>query len=141
MQLLTINDAATLTGKSIQTIRRMIKQKKVHVKRQKTPQGFNYLIIKESLDEFLDQTNTATIRPHMDIQPTSREHRSITQQVDDPYKKEVERFSTTIQKLIEQHEKDKENLFQLLKNFQDRVGTLESQIKLLEAPTSWWKFW
>lgn len=47
--LITITDAATLSGKSIQTIRRAIKAKKIRVKKQKTPQGFNYLIVKDTL--------------------------------------------------------------------------------------------
>lgn len=49
--LITITDAASISGKSIQTIRRAIKAKKIKVKKQKTPQGFNYLIIKDTLVE------------------------------------------------------------------------------------------
>ncbi len=47
--LITITDAAAISGKSIQTIRRAIKAKKIRVKKQKTPQGFNYLIVKDTL--------------------------------------------------------------------------------------------
>lgn len=124
MQLININEAAVLSGKSIQTIRRMIKQKKISVRRQKTPQGFNYLIDKDSLTQIV-----------ADSQNTEREHRPITG--------EFERFNATVQKLIEQNERDKENFFQLIKTFQDRVVSLENQIKLLEAPAPrkrWWQF-
>lgn len=125
MQLITINEAAQVAGKSIQTIRRMIKQKKVQVKRQKTPQGFNYLIIQESL-------KTAT-QGTPDIQENEREHRPVTTSHED---------HTTIQRLIEQNQKDKENFFQLLKTFQERNTYLEDRVKLLEAPKpSWWKIW
>ncbi len=134
MQLITINEAAQVAGKSIQTIRRMIKQKKVQVKRQKTPQGFNYLIIQESL---ITATQAAP-----DIQENEREHRPVTTSHEDLLKAELDRFDTTIQRLIEQNQKDKENFFQLLKTFQERNTYLEDRVKLLEAPKpSWWKIW
>lgn len=128
MQLLTINEAAELASKSIQTMRRMIKQKKIQVKRQKTPQGFNYLIIKESLLDFMNKQT-------MDSQiMEEREHRPITSS--------YEELTATIQKLIEQHAKDKENFFGLIKTFQERNTVLEEKVKLLEAPKpSRWKFW
>lgn len=142
MELITINDAATFSGKSIQTIRRMIKQKKVRVKRQKTPQGFNYLIIKGSLEEFINSHTQTATQPDVATQPDSREHRAIDPQFGDAFRAEMERFNTTTQKLIEQNQRDKENFFQLIKTFQDRVFALENQIKLLEAPARrWWKIW
>lgn len=148
MQLININDAAAVSGKSIQTIRRMIKQKKVQVKRQKTPQGFNYLIVKESLIEHINQSNQTPIQDtannhadtHSDIQNEEREHRPITSSFEELFKAEVERFNVTIQKLIEQNDRDKSNFFQLIKTFQDRVLNLEGHIKMLEQPKKpWWK--
>lgn len=47
--LISITDAASISGKSIQTIRRAIKAKKIKVRKQKTPQGFNYLIVRDTL--------------------------------------------------------------------------------------------
>jgi hypothetical protein len=41
---ITIQEASELANKSIQTIRRSLKSKKLKYKRQDTPQGFNYLI-------------------------------------------------------------------------------------------------
>lgn len=141
MQLININEAAVISGKSIQTIRRMIKQKKISVKRQKTPQGFNYLIIKDSLVGYLSR-DTQTITQEATItQATNRGHRPITSASEDDFEIKIERFNSTIQKLIEQNERDKENFFQLIKTFQDRVVSLENQIKLLEAPKKrWWQF-
>jgi len=47
-----------------------------------------------------------------------------------------------MQKLISQHEKDKENLFRLIKSFQDRMIVLENQVKMLESPKKrWYQFW
>lgn len=180
-ELITIIQAAQISGKSIQTIRRMIKQKKIRVRKQKTPQGFNYLIVKESIVDFLNDTRSKTFfsdtnsvesfsfpqqqttpkktseseelmsNPHVTMihqanqQPTQmddREHRSITQDALEEFRNEVGKFNMTIQKLIEQHQNDKSNFFDLIKTFQDRVIILENQIKLLEAPkASWWQFW
>ena len=47
--LLSISEAAELIGKSTQTIRRMVRGKKIKFRRKKTPQGFTYHIDKESL--------------------------------------------------------------------------------------------
>lgn len=142
MHLININDAAALSGKSIQTIRRMIKHKKIQVRRQKTPQGFNYLIIKESLLDYIHRDAQAAPQDTSTTQISNREHRPITPALEDHFKTEVERFNTTIQKLIAQNERDKENFFQLVKTFQDRVVSLENQIKLLEAPRKrWFRFW
>lgn len=147
MDLLSIIDAASITGKSIQTIRRMIKQKKVQVKKQKTPQGFNYLVVKESLLEFIagqpQQSHISGTAPvPSDVIPEEREHRSVGDGKMFDFTGEVERFTSTIQKLIEQNERDKANFFQLVKTFQDRVFVLENQVKMLSAPRPrWWQFW
>ncbi len=158
MQLITITEAASTANKSIQTIRRMIKQKKIQVKRQKTPQGFNYLIVKDSLLTAVAAINEAAthelpeeMTPEVDstihdvtatTQPMERDHRAITQELHDTFQAQFERFGATINTLIEQNTRDKDNFFQLIKTFQDRVITLENHIKLLEAPAApWWKFW
>lgn len=142
MELLTINEAASLSGKSIQTIRRMIKHKKVQVKRQKTPQGFNYLIIKETLLNYLNRVSQPGTQEEASSQNLEREHRPINANYEEAFKGELERFGTTIQKLIEQNAHDKENFFGLIKTFQDRVFTLENHIKMLEAPRrKWWRVW
>lgn len=176
-ELITIIQAAQISGKSIQTMRRMIKQRKLRVKKQKTPQGFNYLIVKSSLDElmndahskafFNDYPSAPVMQPQtpvnqqtqeqsqplntrtehattyeMPTQETTREHRAINQEIIEEFRGEVGKFNTTIQKLIEQHQSDKTNFFDLIKTFQDRVIILENQIKQLEAPKpSWWKIW
>ncbi|MEK9132122.1 MAG: hypothetical protein AAB606_00205 [Patescibacteria group bacterium] len=146
MELLTINEAALFSGKSIQTIRRMIKQKKVTVKRQKTPQGFNYLVIKDSLLESISRASQTPTQAEPIIQEDTREHRPITEatspDLEQVFRREIGQFNTTIQKLVEQNQKDKEGFFQLIKTFQDRVVVLEDQIKQLGAPqASWWQFW
>ncbi len=46
---LTLQEAAILLGKSVQTIRRMIKKGELKSQKIKTPQGFHYVIKKEDL--------------------------------------------------------------------------------------------
>ncbi|MFA5948478.1 MAG: hypothetical protein WC806_05975, partial [Candidatus Gracilibacteria bacterium] len=48
-KLISIQEASDISNKSIQTIRRAIKAKKIIYRRKKTPQGFNYLIDFDSL--------------------------------------------------------------------------------------------
>ncbi|MBI2634149.1 hypothetical protein HYW82_00575, partial [Candidatus Peregrinibacteria bacterium] len=45
----TIQEAADLSGKSLQTIRRAIKAKKLKARKSATPQGFSYSIDFNSL--------------------------------------------------------------------------------------------
>lgn len=145
MQLLTINQAAEISGKSIQTIRRMIKKKKLQIKRKKTPQGFNYLIFEDSLLGLLKEPVQAPIQTPTQTASTtqmaSREHRSINDQDNELFKAQIDGLNVTIQKLVEQNAKDKENFFGLVRTFQDRIVFLENHIKLLEAPKPWWKIW
>ena len=154
MNLITINQAAEISNKSVQTIRRMIKQKKIHVKKQRTPQGFNYLIIEDSFNKFMEAAKAVEVATDPDIQEIEREHRPISQNFEEDFRGQLDNMNSTIQKLIDQNERDrqklmelgerdKENFFGLIKTFQDRVVVLENHIKLLESPkkNSWWKLW
>ena len=48
-KFISIQESADLSSKSVQTIRRAIKSKKLKHRRQKTPQGFNYMVSYEAL--------------------------------------------------------------------------------------------
>ena len=51
-------------------------------------------------------------------------------------------YAVIVEKLIDQHQSDKDRLYALVEAFQNRVVTLEEQIKLLQAPKKkWWKVW
>lgn len=146
MEFITITEAANVTGKSIQTIRRMIKRKRVQVRRQKTPQGFNYLVDRQSLEAYLQNRDNQMNNQIMGMAGGSaplpyssleRKHGGIDES---SFAREIDRFTNTIEKLVLQNEKDKENFFNLIKTFQERVSVLENQIKLLEAPKKrWWQ--
>ncbi|MEK7528562.1 MAG: hypothetical protein AAB592_02250 [Patescibacteria group bacterium] len=154
MSYITILEAATISGKSIQTIRRMIKRKKLHTKKQKTPQGFNYLVEKDSLNQLgssdysLDNTDTQQahgehdMASHSTIHSSSRDHRSLNNDFDF-IRSELSQFNGTVQKLITQNERDKQSFFELIKTFQERIVVLENEIKQLEAPQNkkWWELW
>jgi mRNA-degrading endonuclease YafQ of YafQ-DinJ toxin-antitoxin module len=54
----------------------------------------------------------------------------------------VQEFNQTLQVLIKQHSKEKENLFKLIEAFQNKVVTLETKLKSTEEKgKSWYRFW
>ena len=65
--------------------------------------------------------------------PTSHPTSQPTNQMD----------SQIVSKLLDQHREDKEKLYQLLEIFQNRVVSLEEQVKQLQAPPKkkWWRLW
>jgi len=212
-QLLSIQEAADLSNKSVQTIRRLIKGGKVKYRRKRTSQGFNYQIDKASLLEELgaeklvaepvnepvavkpepikyeapvrepqpigvprsetvintDFSHAKSVREHVyqkpayqvDSEPqiyildSQTEEILTSQQVDStpvetPTQTQTESTNQTavgigsaiVEKLLDQHREDKEKLYQLLEIFQNRVVSLEEQIKLLQAPKKkWWQMW
>ena len=54
-QYVSLQDAALLSGKSPQTIRRLIKGNNVRYRKYKTPQGFTYLVEKNALLNRFDE--------------------------------------------------------------------------------------
>ena len=148
MAYITINDAAVVSAKSVQTIRRMIKNKKIKIKKQRTPQGFNYLVDKASLLDLTKAGYAHFSEPMRDSDDElthenigqQREHRSIADTQTNS--EEMSTFNVTLRKLVDQHEQDKRNFFDLIKTFQDRIIVLEQEIKQLQAPRkAWWKLW
>lgn len=141
---LSIQESAEISNKSIQTIRRAIKSKKLKSRKRKTPQGYNYMIDKESLISLYDvrsifdeQTKDKKKEKEDKISKTPRKLSKQYLTKDD-----LGMFKDTVQKLIDQHEKDKENLFRLIKTFQDRIVGLENQVKLLAEPKKkWYEIW
>jgi len=141
---LSIQEAAEVSSKSIQTIRRAIKSKKLKSRKKKTPQGYNYMIDKESLVKLYDVKSIfdeqSSEKKEKQKGKISKTPRKLSKQY--LTKDDLGMFKDTVQKLIDQHEKDKENLFRLIKTFQDRVVVLENQVKLLAQPKKkWYEFW
>ena len=151
---LTIQEAAMLSNKSIQTIRRAIKGKKLKARKSKTPQGYNYMVDRQSLVSIYDLKNIDESKLNKETPENENETKDTDElktEVAKTQKKlskqfitseELGLFKETMQKLIDQHEKDKENLFRLIKSFQDRMIVLENQVKMLEAPKKkWYEIW
>ena len=139
---ISIKDASEISGKSIQTIRRMIKSKKIKFKKEKTPQGFNYLVDLEDMITFYNIDRSTTVGLNKQETSTNQETAVVAQaQVQQSIQPAIE-FNATLTKLIDQHSKEKENLFNLIENFQNKVVNLENQIKIERMNNkAWWKFW
>lgn len=142
-QYISIKDASDLSGKSIQTIRRAIKAKKFKFKKQRTPQGFNYLIDKESFFNEYNISRADTTR-NLDetravVAPTQT---SVSTELTN-FSNQLQEFSRTLEKIVDQHAKEKENLFKLIETFQNKVISLENKLKLVEESVKrkWWKVW
>jgi len=152
---LSIKEAADLSGKSIQTIRRLIKAKKVKFKKDRTPQGFNYLIDEQSFCDLYNLQRSQTTRPieentakaeeittaevaTVDNSPQAVQQNQVAMVEYDT----VNEFNCTIQKIVDQHGKEKENLFKLIETFQNKVISLENKLKVETlSQKKWYKFW
>jgi archaellin len=139
--LYTIQEAAEAVNKSVQTIRRALKSKKLVAKKQKTPQGFNYLVGEEALFALYKVT-----RSHVPIQnnttlATAEQTSLVTEYAS---KDEVQEQKRVLDRMVDENRKDKETFMRFVKVFQDRFTALENQVKLLEEPgkkKKWYQFW
>lgn len=140
---LSIHEAAAISDKSIQTIRRALKSKKLSAKRHKTPQGFNYLITQDSLEKLYKIKN----RSHGSLKRTSTDLSSAEQTsliTEYASKEELGDYKKALDQLIHENQKDKDTFMRFVKVFQDRFTALENQMKMLEGPQKnkkWFHFW
>jgi excisionase family DNA binding protein len=140
--LYTIHEAAAYVNKSVQTIRRALKTKKLQAKKKKTPQGFNYLIKEESLLELYKNE-----RQHggINMEKSLRDAEQTSLVVEYASKEDFDEQKKTLNSLVDENRKDKETFMRFVKVFQDRFTALESQVKLLEEPAGsrrkWFQFW
>jgi hypothetical protein len=137
---ITIQDASGLSGKSVQTIRRAIKAKRLTCKRKKTPQGFNYMLNRDSVLKFYK------IKPEV----LDRRAAGLKQtQIEDHLAKEfatlkdLQSIQKDMEELIEEHKKAKDSFVRFMKVFQEKFVVLENQLKLLEQPKQkkWFQVW
>ncbi|MCC7432523.1 hypothetical protein IT412_03275 [Candidatus Peregrinibacteria bacterium] len=143
--LLTIQEASAISGKSVQTIRRALKSKKLTAKKEKTPQGFNYLIEEDALVKLYKITKSP--RQHSGIKDNNvplaeAEQTSLVQEY--VTKDELSDQKKVLDKLVDENRKDKETFMRFVKVFQDRFTALENQVKLLDEPGKkkrWYQFW
>lgn len=135
---ITIQEAAAISGKSVQTIRRAIKAKKLLSRRKKTPQGFNYLVERESV---VDAYKLRMLREDRKRGGLNKGGRAVSQEfatVDD-----LKKIQSDISTLLDENEKAKESFMRFMKTFQEKFVIMENQLKLLEEPKNkrWYQFW
>jgi len=143
-EFISIQEAADLSRKSVQTIRRAIKAKKIKFKRRKTPQGFNYWISRSSIVDVYkikEAIPTPKAPKAKAVKETTKtpeaSDKTITINTED-----FQSFAQTMEKLISQHSEERQSFLQLVNTLQDRIFVLENQLNLLKAPQkSWYQFW
>lgn len=150
-EFISIQEAAELCNKSIQTIRRAIKSKKLKAKRKKTPQGFNYLINRASLSDAYgitfesvekkvkERTVQAKAKKTKVVKAPKAPAKAETKTIDaDDFKS----FTVALEKMISQHGDERQNFLRLINTLQEKVFVLENQLNLLKAPQkSWYQVW
>lgn len=136
---ITIQESAELSGKSIQTIRRALKAKKLEHKKKKTPQGYNYMVDRESV------ISVYKLRiAKMDRQQGGIKSKKNTDMANEfATLNDLKNIQTEMQELIVEHQKASESLKRFIKAFQERFMVLENQMKLIESPDQkrWYQFW
>lgn len=142
-KFISIQDASDLSKKSIQTIRRAIKAKKIQIKKQKTPQGFNYLINHESFCRFYG------IKIENDIKKTPQKEKNLTNPKKDKNPngiyvttEDFKNLTATLEKMVAQHSDERQNFIRLVDTLQEKIFVLENQLNLLKTPSKkWYQFW
>lgn len=140
--LISIQDAAELSGKSLQTIRRAVKQKKIIAKRKKTAQGFQYLVDRASVVAFYKIKTESTDRKPGRIKKTTQDL-SNDKYV---YTKDFEELKNAFDHFLKQKDHENKQLYELLKALQEKFVVVENQMKLLHEPQEaskkrWYQFW
>jgi hypothetical protein len=138
IKYLSIQDAASISKKSIQTIRRAIKAKKLKVRRQSTPQGFNYLVEEESFFEFY------SIKPAQSKKQVKDDVIEVKKETENLMisKEDFRAFTKTLESLVNQHSEERQNFLRLVNTLQEKIFVLENQLNLLKAPgRKWFQFW
>jgi len=137
--LITIQEAASLSGKSIQTLRRAIKARKIVCKKKKTPQGFNYLINRDSIFRYYK------IKADFERVPAGIKQTKIEDHLAKEFAtlEDLKNLQKDMEDLIQEHRKAKDSFVRFMKAFQEKFVVMESQLKLLEQPNSkkWYQFW
>jgi hypothetical protein len=139
---LTIQESAEISGKSIQTIRRAIKANKVQCKRKKTPQGFNYMIGRESLVNYYKLESRNFDREQGGIKNSSRKSTGREVSPEFATSEDLKKMQKDVEEVLEGYKKEKETFMRFMKTFQERFIVMENQLKLLEEPKKkWYAFW
>lgn len=149
-KFLSILEAAELSNKSVQTIRRAVKSKKLKSRRQKTPQGFNYMVSHDSLCKIYKLKIASAPKEEVAEAPKKvsekvvKKEKTIEKKADDKYvtTEDFQNFAKTLERLVSQHSDERQNFVRLISTLQEKIFVLENQLNLLSAPgKSWYQFW
>lgn len=150
-EYITIQDAADLSQKSVQTIRRAIKAKKIVVRRQKTPQGFNYLVNKASICEHFNIKikEEKVEQAEQKVEETVEKKQHVEKAVESENSEDMlinandfKSFVKTMEGLMNQHSDERQNFLRLVNSMQEKIFILENQLNLLQAPQKrWYQLW
>lgn len=144
--LLTLQEVAAITGKSLQTIRRAIKSRKIEAKRKRTPQGFNYMVTQESVASFykvdMNAINAERTQTSLNLNTSEK---SLSNESTPAFAtvSDLQNLEKEVSGMLDEYKKEKENFMRFMKAFQDRFVGLENQMKLLEEPKKkkWYQVW
>lgn len=141
---ISLQQAAKLSGRSLQTIRRCVKSKKLKFKKEKTPQGFNYTVSEESLSELFNLNLT----PKVEKQVKQKVEIEAEVKQEDPAGKmlvdveDFKSFALTMERLVSQHAEERQSFLRLVNTLQEKIFVMENQINLLKAPSKkWYQLW
>ena len=147
-KFVSINDAAELSQKSVQTIRRAIKAKKLKTKRVKTPQGFHYLVSRDSLAVLYSLSFEEPKAPKATkaSKKSSKKAEETEVVAEDGgvhiSAKDFRDFTKTLQTMVSQHSEERQNFMRLINTLQEKVFVMENQLNLLKAPAKkWFQVW
>jgi len=143
-KFISIQDSADLSNKSVQTIRRAIKSKKLKHRRHKTPQGFNYLVNYESLCLIYGIKPI----PNVKEEPTKDEIKIAKPKKannDDGFFVTTDDFknlTVSLEKMVTQHSEERQNFIRLVDTLQEKIFVLENQLNQLQTPKKkWYQMW
>lgn len=138
---LSIQEAADISGKSLQTIRRAIKSKKLVSRKKKTPQGYNYQINRESVLKYYKIKAGNIEREAGSLKGSKGPSKAVSKEF--ATQEDIKKIQEQIEKALSENKKERENFMRLMQAFQDKFIALENQLKLLEEPRSrkWYEFW
>lgn len=165
---LSLHEAALVSGRSVQTIRRMVKFGQLRARRKRTPQGFQYMIDREHLLTFTralareipeetEETETVRMRDVQEISPEqetaqkmNKETFSLVQQPETgktrkttatPMQAERDLLLSlhqTIRDLLEHQARERQQFLDLFKNLQERITFLEEQARTFQQKKKRW---
>lgn len=148
-EFLTIQEASEISTKSIQTIRRAVKAKKLKFKRKRTPQGFNYLVEKDSLLKTYKISKAKAVTPAPEKIQKIETKKTIKIEVGKKDKSDkfitsgdFQTLTKALEKLMNQHSEERQSFLGLVNNLNEKIFSMENQLKLLQAPKKhWFSFW